>query len=1101
MKKKQLHFLFLTFFLVCSTSSFAQAANGAISDVALFAALNLDFPGMENVKSAVVANDYITAKKEYQNFRKKKNTTVWPGLNSASKPTTATPGYNTTAADRVLSGYIGPMSGFTPPDYNFNHIFNWKFNPVATTDPTFTNEWVYSLNRFNFWSSLRTAYWGTLDEKYAVEWVTEMRDWVSKNPVDLNSGAASNMMQRHLEMGLRMCAIWMDPYYAFLNSVSFTPDAHADFVRGVLGHEWRMNKLVSDFVSSKSMPSNREVIEAAGLGNAAILFPEFKESDKWLKQSFVLIDYSLANTIYPDGAENELAPGYAQWTLSYYQVLARTAKANNAWTSPGYIDKMKNIHIFNMYLQDPNGLLPPTNDSDPSGASFNEAYSTWGDSEFQYFATNRTQGKAPVATSYKFPWAGFNVMRSGWDISANYLFFKNGPIGAGHGHEDELNLHLVAYGKTLLPDPGSYTYDASEMRFYVTSTQAHNTISVDGKQQHRLNIPSELISTAPSTKPWMTSDYADYAAGWYDNGYEKRIYQAPPKTSYWDGIKDFTATHKRHVIFLKPYYYLVSDFLEGSGSHTYDANFNLDAPDAVINTSNLSVNSTRTDNANLMLWPLETSGLTVKSVKGQASPILGWIGGLSGTPRAIPSVIYSKTSTLPVVFSTLLYPYNTASAPSVSSTLITNAGTDIWACTGTTQFETFAVAIRRNGTGNTVLDATTPSAFTANADVSIVRKKTNDIVKRLSFYNLSFFTDNQMIFSSSTKASILIEKNGINSSLLNAGEADLTITFTLPFESTVVLPVGKWAYVTSTGIVISNGLPIVNAGLDINFPSQSTVSLSGSGISPDGRMVSYLWTKISGGNVTINSPNSSTTTVSGLVNGSYTFRLTVDDGYLSATDDVMVNLGNYVPISTESSTQIETEDYFNITGAISKRNYSNSTYIQGLDPGDALEYTIDVPISGKYLVTLQYGYPYNSKQTITMSVNNNAVGSFEISNTGSYTIFSTLTTTISLNAGKQILKLTSTNGANSLDWLRFTPEWISTVTDINENSSFSICPNPAINKLYINDNASNRIYRVYSLQGVKLIESANVKSIDISAIQSGVYLITNGNKALKFFKK
>ena len=166
--KNQLHFLFLTFFLVCSTSSFPQAVNGAITDAALFAALNLDYPGMENVKAAVAVNDYVTAKQAYQTFRRTKSTTVWPGLNPASKPTTATPGYNTTAADRVLSGYVGPMSGFTPPDYYFNHSFNWKFNPVSTTDPTFTNEWVYSLNRFNFWSSLRTAYWGTLDEKYAL---------------------------------------------------------------------------------------------------------------------------------------------------------------------------------------------------------------------------------------------------------------------------------------------------------------------------------------------------------------------------------------------------------------------------------------------------------------------------------------------------------------------------------------------------------------------------------------------------------------------------------------------------------------------------------------------------------------------------------------------------------------------------------------------------------------------------------------------------------------------------------------------------------------------------------------------------------------------
>src|ERR1019366_4376852 len=78
--------------------------------------------------------------------------------------------------------------------------------------------------------------------------------------------------------------------------------------------------------------------------------------------------------------------------------------------------------------------------------------------------------------------------------------------------------------------------------------------------------------------------------------------------------------------------------------------------------------------------------------------------------------------------------------------------------------------------------------------------------------------------------------------------------------------------------------PVANAGPNqtITLPADS-VTLSGSGSDADGTVVSYLWTKISGpSSGTITSPGSATTSVSGLVQGSYQFQLQVTDN-LGAT--------------------------------------------------------------------------------------------------------------------------------------------------------------------------------------------------------------------------
>lgn len=96
--------------------------------------------------------------------------------------------------------------------------------------------------------------------------------------------------------------------------------------------------------------------------------------------------------------------------------------------------------------------------------------------------------------------------------------------------------------------------------------------------------------------------------------------------------------------------------------------------------------------------------------------------------------------------------------------------------------------------------------------------------------------------------------------------------------------------------VIQNISPIAAAGNDqtITLPT-SQVTLSGVASSdPDGIISSYSWTKLTGTGGTITSPSAATTTVTGLSQGVYTFRLVVTDN-LGATDDdtvqVVVNSG------------------------------------------------------------------------------------------------------------------------------------------------------------------------------------------------------------------
>ncbi len=133
------------------------------------------------------------------------------------------------------------------------------------------------------------------------------------------------------------------------------------------------------------------------------------------------------------------------------------------------------------------------------------------------------------------------------------------------------------------------------------------------------------------------------------------------------------------------------------------------------------------------------------------------------------------------------------------------------------------------------------------------------------------------------------------------------------------LNIYEWMLQFQKNSAVPNQAPTANAGsnLAITLPSNS-VTLTGTGSDPDGTIASYLWNKQSGpAEGTITSPSSATTTVTGLVQGSYVFRLTVtDDKGASASSNVTVTVNaaaNQVPTANAGPDQTITLPVTSVT--------------------------------------------------------------------------------------------------------------------------------------------------------------------------------------------
>lgn len=98
--------------------------------------------------------------------------------------------------------------------------------------------------------------------------------------------------------------------------------------------------------------------------------------------------------------------------------------------------------------------------------------------------------------------------------------------------------------------------------------------------------------------------------------------------------------------------------------------------------------------------------------------------------------------------------------------------------------------------------------------------------------------------------------------------------------------------------VTTNQAPNALAGADIDLvaPQSQALLIGRNSSDPDGWITQFLWSKVSGGAVTIQSPSIDTTIVSGLVPGVYSFSLAVTDNRGNIDrDTVVVNVAPPVP--------------------------------------------------------------------------------------------------------------------------------------------------------------------------------------------------------------
>jgi len=611
----------------------AAATEGPrMTDSDLFSALNLDYPGLEKVRSAVASNDLAAAKHEFAEYLRHRQKPVWnPEWLASIKRGTRTDKTDTREADRILERDLPSVGVY----HKFEGKIDWTLNPINY------REWPWQLNRHSFWKTLGLAYWATGEEKYAAEFVYQMTDWVRACPVPLEDSGNRSETWRTIEAGIRTGQTWPAAFYLFLKSPSFSDEAIVTMVKSFAEHARHLMRWPTT--------ANWLAMECNGLMHCGVLFPEFTESENWRKTAAERLYAELDRQVYPDGAQIELSTGYHQVSLMNFVMAWRVASINDVPMPAEYVSKTERMFDYDLKVMMPNWRLPGLNDADAVDIrpALAEGLKLFPDRrDYEWVASSGSKRAQPSFTSVALPWSGHIVMRSGWQPADRYMLFDAGPFGYGHQHEDALSFVIYACGKYLLVDPGSYPYDSSDWRKYVLSTRAHNTIMVDGCEQHRGGRPrDQYVLSRPMPIKWASNNRYDYAASTYDDGY------ASDNTVH--------VKHARSVFFVKPDYWIVTDALTPADDrqHRYESMFHLDVSGAEVDEAAKSVRTTDTAGANLTIIPLADDGLDVRIVSGQKEPVVqGWIRSGTYDCRPIPTPIFERRQSGPAGFAYVFYP-------------------------------------------------------------------------------------------------------------------------------------------------------------------------------------------------------------------------------------------------------------------------------------------------------------------------------------------------------------------------------------------------------------------------------------------------------------
>jgi hypothetical protein len=430
--------------------------------------------------------------------------------------------------------------------------------PYLDTRRTGDHKVVWEPNRHQHLVLLAQAFCLSGDPAYLGEIRAQLESWFAANPYNRGINWASA-----LEVAFRAMS-WIWTYH--IVGEQMIAEFRMKWLRQLYQHGCHLENNLSFYFS----PNTHLLGEALALHALGLFFAGLPKAAHWEQLGARVMREQMERQVHPDGSHFEQSTYYHLYATDMFLWHAILTKPDRE-----YMDKLEKMAEYLHAVMGPSRLLPFLGDDDggrlfhPYGerSSFGRAsmatasivlgreHWQWGAQDLDEQAVwwlgagvlDRKPGEGKWE-SRLFSDAGVAAMTSG----ANQVIFDSGgfgPWGAGHSHADALSIVVRSGDEEILIDPGTYTYVGEQKwRDWFRSTEAHNTIRIDGRDQ------------ATAAGPFRWANHPEVAIlSWKTNAKRDAI----------EGECRYRGfTHRRSVEFQKPDVILIIDEIDGPpGEH------------------------------------------------------------------------------------------------------------------------------------------------------------------------------------------------------------------------------------------------------------------------------------------------------------------------------------------------------------------------------------------------------------------------------------------------------------------------------------------------------------------------------------------------------
>lgn len=478
--------------------------------------------------------------------------------------------------------HLNPLSGHrAPANRHWSQIGDFDYGDIKL---------IWELSRFSVAYALVRAYAASRDERYPAAFWTLLEDWAQHNPPQLGPNWKCGQ-----EVAFRAMA-WCFALFAFAGSPHTTPSRVASLAAMLASHAQRIEGNISYAVSQRN---NHTISEATGLWTIGLLFPEFKQAERWRELGRKILEAEARRQVNEDGS-------YIQHSLNYHRVMLhdylwalRLGELNCQRLCNEVYDRVDRAVEFLYQLTDPaTGQVPnyggndgtlvlPLNscdytdfrpviqaghyllhrkhlyppgpwDEDPAwlfGPEATRRGSCAGSQigagiEAEKIDERQARSNSPtVQVSPSTRAGGYYVLRG----QRSRAMIRCARYQDRPGHADQLHLDLSWRGINIACDAGTYLYNGeSPWANGLAGTAVHNTVTLDCQDQ----------MTRVGHFLWL-----DWAQGTVRE--HKRSAQS--LLEFWqgehDGYRRLGLIHRRAVLRAEDDVWLVVDDIVGSGEH------------------------------------------------------------------------------------------------------------------------------------------------------------------------------------------------------------------------------------------------------------------------------------------------------------------------------------------------------------------------------------------------------------------------------------------------------------------------------------------------------------------------------------------------------